>query len=86
MTSQTTTEEARDRLGRRAEAMDTERNEWRQRAWTAEAELGRIERELLNAIGDDRELHPDGADAQPRLGLLAALRIVQGDRFGAPAA
>jgi hypothetical protein len=47
----------------------------------AEAELARIEREVLEAIDRNRNTHPDGTE---RLGLLAALRIIQGDRFGAP--
>jgi hypothetical protein len=82
----TTTEEARDRLGRRAEAMENERDEWRQRAWTAEAELARIERELLAALASDQAKYPEGPKAQGRLYLLTALRIVQGDRFGVPTA
>lgn len=47
----------------------------------AEAEPARIEREVLEAIDRNRNTHPDGTE---RLGLLAALRIIQGDRFGAP--
>lgn len=50
----------------------------------AEAELARIEAELLAALARSRATHPELSDAPERLGLLAALRIVQGDRFGAP--
>jgi hypothetical protein len=49
-----------------------------------ETEAARIERELLAALHSSRATHPDLNDAPERLGLLAALRIVQGDRFGAP--
>lgn len=48
------------------------------------ADLARIERELLAALDSSRNAYPELADAPERLGLLAALRIVQGDRFGAP--
>lgn len=47
----------------------------------AENELSRIEREIQGAVDRDRQENPDGTE---RLGLLAALRIIQGDRFGAP--
>lgn len=52
----------------------------------AEPEAVRIERELLAALDRSRTAYPDLGDAPERLGLLAALRIVQGDRFGAPTA
>jgi hypothetical protein len=48
------------------------------------AEVERIETEIRAAIDRDREQFPEGPEAQARLGLLTALRIVQGDRFGVP--
>jgi len=49
-------------------------------------ELARIERELLAVLAADQAKYPEGPKAQGRLYLLTALRIVQGDRFGVPAA
>ncbi|MCW2900737.1 MAG: hypothetical protein JWO67_3002, partial [Streptosporangiaceae bacterium] len=50
----------------------------------AHRELVRIEEGIRAAIDRDREQFPEGPEAQARLGLLTALRIIQGDRFGAP--
>jgi hypothetical protein len=50
----------------------------------AHRELVRIEEGIRAAIDRDREQFPEGPEVQARLGLLTALRIIQGDRFGAP--
>lgn len=56
---------------------------------TLQNELARIETEIQAAIDRSRDHERDLGISEPamdvrRLGLLAALRIVQGDRFGAP--